>query len=182
MAAATAAMNGLAALTTEAEIANPASQARNGAISSLSAKDIDITGYTFLCSFQRPSEVWKVYEDLRVREGVIAFLSDRSTGLVLTKSAEAAFADADPPYLGLNISDIGMSGPDLLADRLLKNGDPDPEQVRAAAPPLGSAPLKQPWERPRWETIVGTRQCLDTMPVYPSGNTRTYPRSSLFRS
>ena len=174
MAAATAAMDGLAALTGGAENAQPASQVRNGSVSSLSAKDIDITGYSFLCSFQRQSEAWKVYEDLRVRDGPIAFLSDRSTGLVLTKSAEAAFADANPPYLGFNISDIGLSGPDLLADRLLKNGDPDPEEVRAAAPPLGSAPLRQPWERPSWETIVGTRQCMDTMPVYPSGNTRTY--------
>ena len=90
MAAATAAMDGLAALTGGAENAQPASQVRNGSVSSLSAKDIDITGYTSLCSFQRQSEVWKVYEDLRVRDGAIAFLSDRSTGLVLTKSAEAA--------------------------------------------------------------------------------------------
>ncbi len=31
---------------------------------------------------------------------------------------------ADPPYLGLNLKDIGMSGADLLADRVLQNGDP----------------------------------------------------------
>jgi len=173
MAAATAAMNGITALTSKAESNNPAPSSRIETSGMLPAKEVDITGYTLLCSFQKNSTTWKVYEDLRVRNGAIAFISTEGNGRVLTKSAEASFPDANPPYLGLNISDIGMSGPDLLADRLLKNGDPDPEQVRAAAPPLGSSTHREPWER-SWETIVGTRECMDTMPVYSSGNTRTY--------
>lgn len=173
IAATTAAMNGL---TSAGQTGGASSSVprRKYAPGPLSAKTIDVTGHTLLCSFEREGEDWKVYEDLRVRDGAIVFVSGKSQGLVLTKSAEAAFAEDNPPYLGLNISDIGLAGPDLLADRLLRNGDPDPGEVRSAAPPLGSAPLRQPWERRSWETIVGTRECLDTMPVYPSGNTRTY--------
>src|SRR5215469_8906389 len=144
MAAATAAIKGLPAAANETMSASPSAQARKYTPGSLSTENIDVTGYTFLCNVQKEGKTWKVYEDLRVRDGAIVFLSGKSTGLVLSKSAEAAFADSNPPYLGLNIRDIGLSGPDLLADRLLKNGDPDPEEVRSAAPPLGSAPLREP--------------------------------------
>ncbi len=139
------------------------------------AKNIDVEGHTLLCTFKQGTQTWTVYEDLRTRDGAISFVSSAGNGRVLTRNAEATFADADPPYLGLNIKDIGMSGPDLLADRLLQHGgDPDPEQVRAAAPPMGSARDNRPGARPSWNTFVGTRECSDTMPVYPSGNTRTY--------
>jgi len=74
------------------------------------------------------------------------------------------------PHLGLALKDIGVSSPDLLADRLLQNGDPDPEQVKSAAPPMASAE-----KNPRtWTTFVGTKEAYDVTPVYRSGNTRTY--------
>ncbi len=64
----------------------------------------------------------------------------------------------------------GLSSPDLLADRLLQDGDPDPETVRSAAPPMASAE-----KNPRtWTTFVGTKEAYDVTPVYRSGNTRTY--------
>lgn len=134
----------------------------------------DIGGHTLLCEFKTGTTAWKVYEDLRTREGVITFLSSTGATRVLTKSAEAAFAEADPPYLGLDLKDIGMSGPDLLADRLLLHGDPDPEMVKSAAPPIGSASVGKGGGRPPWNTFVGTKECFDTMPVFPTGNTRTY--------
>ena len=133
----------------------------------------DIEGHTLVCEFTHDSKHWKVYEDLRTREGAITFVSPSGT-LVLTKSAEAAFDEAATPYLGLSLKDIGMSAADLLADKLLESGDPDPEQVKSAAPPLGS--VKQPgpsWRLP-WDTFVGTKECFDTMPVFPTGSTRTY--------
>ena len=69
-----------------------------------------------------------------------------------------------------------MAGPDLL-----EKGDPDPEQVRAAAPPLGSAvPSNRPGFRPPWNTFVGTKECFDTMLVFPAGNTRTYHPNQYF--
>ena len=74
------------------------------------------------------------------------------------------------PYLGLTLKEIGLSSPDLLADRLLRDGDPDPEKVKSAAPPMASAE-KNPR---RWTTFVGTKEAYDVTPVYRSGSTRTY--------
>jgi hypothetical protein len=134
----------------------------------------DISGYTFLTEFSYANTQWKAYEDLRIRDGAITFVSSDSKSVVLRKSAEATFAEANPPYLGLKMDKIGLAGADLLADKLLESGDdPDPERVKAAAPPLGSAHEEERWRLP-WNTFVGTKECSDTMPVFPSGNTRTY--------
>jgi hypothetical protein len=134
----------------------------------------DVEGHILICEFEHAGKTWKAFEDLRTRDGSITFLASDGTGRVLTKSAEASFATANPPYLGLTLREIGLSGPDLLADRLLRNGDPDPEQVESAAPPLGSAAHQREYFRLPWDTFVGTKECLDTMPVFPPGNTRTY--------
>lgn len=138
---------------------------------------LDVSGHTKLCTFSRNKETWVVYEDLRTRDGVITFVAGDGSGRVLRKTAEAAFASEGPQHLGLDIKDIGLAGPDLLADKLLAGGgDPDEREVRSAAPPMNSAPppANDPNYRPGWDTIVGTRECWDTMPVYPSGSTRTY--------
>src|SRR5260370_22499949 len=88
---------------------------------------------------------------------------------MLSKSVEASMEEGGP-YLGLSGKDIGLSSPDLLADQLLQDGDPDPEKVKAAAPPLESAE-----KNPRtWTTFVGTKEAFDVTPVYRSGSTRTY--------
>jgi hypothetical protein len=147
---------------------------------SSTAHEVNVDGHTFLCEFNIGTTNWKVFEDLRTRDGVISFLSSHGGKRVLSKSAEATFADADPPYLGLNLKDIGMSGPDLLADRLLQNGDPDPELVKSAAPPQGSATSNEGSWRLPWNTFVGTKECFDTMPVFPPGNTRTYHPAQYF--
>src|SRR6185437_6886425 len=139
----------------------------------------DTTGFTPIAEF----EGWKVLEDLRTRDGAIVFTGPAGKQRVLGKSAEASFPTAEPPYLGLKIADIGMAGKDLLADKLLEHGgDPDPEQVHAAAPPLGSPNRNggQPGARLPWGNFVGTRECFDTMPVFPAGNTRTYHPSQYF--
>src|SRR5439155_2921517 len=138
------------------------------------AAGVDVEGHTLICEMKVDSIDWKVYEDLRTREGAITFVSSAGAH-VLTKSAEAAFAEEGTPYLGLALKDIGMSPRDLLAERLLAGeGDPDPEQVRLAAPPLGSVQSTGPSWRLPWDTFVGTKECSDTMPVFAGGNTRTY--------
>jgi hypothetical protein len=73
-------------------------------------------------------------------------------------------------YLGLTLKEIGLSSADLLADRLLDNGDPDPEAVSSAAPPMASAEKNAR----AWTTFVGTKEAYDVTPIYRSGNTRTY--------
>lgn len=142
----------------------------------------DVSGHTQLAEFDLHGTHWKVFEDLRTRDGVITFTSP-SGSRVLSKTAEAAFQDDnDPPYLGMTLEDIGMSPSDMLADKLLASGnDPDPVMVMKAAPPHGSEVFRRrpgappSFEfRPRWDTFVGTVEALDTAPVYPSGGTRTY--------
>jgi hypothetical protein len=140
----------------------------------IAATNVDVAGHTLICEFTMDSTKWKVYEDLRTREGPITFISSAGAR-VLTKSAEASFAEGDAPYLGLTLKDIGMSGRDLLAERLLEGGDdPDPDRVKSAAPPLGSVQSTGPSWRLPWDTFVGTKECFDTMPVFPNGSTRTY--------
>ncbi|HVT97092.1 MAG TPA: hypothetical protein VHE33_06260 [Acidobacteriaceae bacterium] len=136
--------------------------------------DASVEGHTRLSSFTRGKEQWTVYEDLRTRDGAITFVSSEGSARVLTKSAEAVFAEDEAQYLGLNLSEIGMSGPDLLADKLLAKGEPDEDAVRRAAPPMDSAAPEGRYSRPHWNAIVGTRECSDTMPVYPAGSTRTW--------
>ncbi len=146
-------------------------------------KAADVTGHTLVCEFDLNGVHWEAYEDLRTREGAITFVSPRGAR-VLTKSAEAAYPDEGPTHFGISMDDIGMSGPDLLADKLLEGGDdPDPAMVMKAAPPQGSRQYQRqqtagapalPPPRPRWDTFIGTVEAYDTQPVYPSGNTRTY--------
>jgi len=128
-----------------------------------------LAGYTLIAAFKTEADSWKVYEDLRSREGSLAFVSSFGETRVLTKSAEGSMPEGNP-YLGLALKEIGLSSPDLLADRLLQDGDPDPDRVKSAAPPMASAE-----KNPRtWTTFVGTREAYDVTPVYRSGNTRTY--------
>ena len=142
----------------------------------------DITGHTLVGTFALDGTRWEIYEDLRTREGVLTFISSRGASRVLGKSAEPTFAEAEPAHLGLSMNDIGLADADLLADRLLAGGgDPDPEKVKAAAPPLGSATPATPTGAPaianprtRWTTFVGMVEAYDVAPVYFGGNTRTY--------
>jgi hypothetical protein len=134
----------------------------------------DIDGHTLVCELKIGSVDWKIYEDLRNRDGSLTFISARGSR-VFSKSAEASFAESTTPYLGLDLKDIGMSAHDLLAERILQGGgDPDPEMVRSAAPPQGSKQREgQGWRLP-WDAFVGTKECSDTMPVFATGSTRTY--------
>jgi hypothetical protein len=133
------------------------------------AADVSVEGYTLVAEFKTEEDSWKVYEDLRTREGSLAFVSSSGNARTLTKSAEASMPEGTP-YLGLALKEISLSAPDLLADRLLQDGDPDPEKVKSVAPPMASAE-----KNPRmWTTFVGTKEAYDVTPVYRSGSTRTY--------
>ena len=146
----------------------------------LTADGVDTEGHTLVCEFKSGGVGWRVYEDLRTRDGGVTFVSSTGTARLLPKSAEATFPDSDPQYLGLELKDIGTSPRDLLADKLLANGDPDPEQVRVAVPPLESKVTGRGGWRLPWNTFVGTKECSDTMPVFYGGATRTYHPGQYF--
>lgn len=146
----------------------------------LPASSVDVGGHTLLCEFDLGGTQWKAYEDLRTRDGAVTFVSPAGTARVLPKTAEATFAEGDPPYLGLNLKDIGTNPHDLLAEKLLANGEPDPAQVKNAAPPQQSVfQRREGWRLP-WNTFVGTKECSDTMPVFYGGATRTYHAGQYF--
>lgn len=168
----------LPALTAEAGAAPPPRPAAPPFAPSRPAAPPDVSGHTELCEFraQPNGPRWKVFEDLRTRDGAITFLSGAGDALVLAKPVEPTFSTAATPYLGLSLRDIGMTPRDLLADHLLAEGEPDPELVRDAAPPLGTPPPgpRRPFSRPAWNTFVGAKHYYETQPVFPAGNTRTY--------
>ena len=89
---------------------------------------VSIDGFNLRCEFKRGAELWKCYEDLRTRDGSIVFVSLSGESRELRKSAEASMVEGTP-YLGMNLKEVALSGADLLADALLKDGDPDPERV-----------------------------------------------------
>ena len=141
----------------------------------------DTAGFTEVTRFTEGAVTWRVLEDLRTRDGAIVFSGSNGAHRVLSKSAEACFAHDDPQFLGLKIEDVGTSPRDLLAEKLLEHGDPDLIQVRDAAPPLASGSRNAPpGARLPWNAFVGTRECFDTMPVFPAGNTRTYHPNQYF--
>ncbi len=165
--AATAA--GFEFLTRDARACAPASASAPRKHGVKAIGPVSLEGYTFVAEFRTKAGSWKAHEDLRTREGSLVFVSSSGETRVLTKNAEASMAEGTP-YLGLALKEIGVSSPDLLADRLLQNGDPDPGMVKSAAPPMASAE-----KNPRtWTTFVGTKEAYDVTPVYRSGNTRTY--------
>lgn len=137
------------------------------------AKDA-LQGHTRLCAFRQDGADWTVYEDLRMPDGAISFVC--ADGVVtLGKRTEAAFPSDKPPYFGMKLADVALADADLLADRLLRNGDPSVEEVRDAAPPPAS--LLDPKDhdgRWPWTTFVGTREAIDTMPILPNGRSRTW--------
>ena len=178
LAASSAALNVLAAAGETSAVSSPRQTGLRGA---RLASETPVDGHTLLADFVRGGETWKVYEDLRVRDGAITFISSSGASRVLPKTAEAVFPEDGEQHLGLDLKAIGMADADLLADKLLAHGEPKEDEVRRAAPPMDSAVNTEPGYRPRWNTIVGTRECSDTMPVYPSGNTRTYHPGQYFK-
>src|ERR1017187_10640270 len=145
----------------------------------------DTTAHTLQCEFQYNNMAWKVYEDLSKRAGSITFVPARGAARVMGKRPEAVFSQAAAPFLGLAQQDIGNSLADLLADKLLANGDPDEIQVRDAAPLIGSPVAPNPTAGPgggnagggggtnSWNTFVGTKECFDTAPVYARSEEHT---------
>ncbi len=126
-----------------------------------------------LCSFRHLQQDWTVYEQLDDPQGALMLCTDAGV-LRLGKRLEAAYPAATPPYFGLPLAQVAMADADLLADRLLRDGDPDEAQVRDVAPPPAS--LLDPKDnggRWPWTTFVGTREALDTMPILPNGRSRT---------
>ena len=151
-------LQGIAATAAGLEVLSPGPGASAQTSASVARKPArkaaavaSLEGCTLVAEFKLKEDSWKVYEDLRTREGSLVFASSSGETRVLARSAEASMPEGNP-YLGLALKQIGLSSPDLLADRLLQDGDPDPEKVKSAAPPMASAE-----KNPRtWTTVSYT--------------------------
>jgi len=136
--------------------------------------------YTEQAQFSVQEDFWTVYEDLSRRDGALVFESRQTQDrVVFPKTGEAAFYKQNqkyPKFASIPMAQIGMALGDLLADQLLKNGEPDEEQVKSTIPPLNSK-AKGRWDTnnvPTWTSFVGTVEANDNVAVYGYGNTRSY--------
>lgn len=125
--------------------------------------------FTKTASFQNDGELWTVYEDLTRLDGIFVYESESGCQKVVRKYAEETFVNNATynPYLGLDIQKIATSLKDLLADRLLKAGEPDEELVRNIVPPLLSAEGQPPQS---YVDYYGTVQSEDTFSVSYDGS------------
>ena len=153
-----------------------AAPARRAALPPLERPGADaFAGWTERARISAYGQDWRVLEDLRVRDGALAFVAADGRALVLPKRLEPVAGHGAAPYLGLKLEEVALADADLLADRLLASGDdPDEVQVRDAAPPPASD-FKPDHVGARlvWTFFAGTRQQADTMPVNVRGATRT---------
>jgi hypothetical protein len=131
-------------------------------------------GQLRVADFDLQGAAWSVFEDFVTPDGAITLVGPDGA-CVLGKRTESCAAEAGTPYLGVALKELALADADLLADRLLKRGEPDPEQVRLAAPPLACVLDPKDYNgRLPWTTFVGNVTCADTMPVFPDGRTRTF--------
>lgn len=136
---------------------------------------INTEEYAFLTEFSLGPRRWKVYEDLRTLDGPLCFVSCDGQKRIFPKTAEPLW-QSTAPYLGLTLKDIAGNAPDLLAQRVLeKGGDPDPELVKSALPPIV-------WGVRDWSnssfwpggTFLSTVESLETIPLFKDGSTATF--------
>lgn len=132
-------------------------------------KAIPLDGYASVADIDVDGQRWTVHEDLSTRNGQIVFASKTGQQRILPKTAETYDPPADPKYpyyTGLNISEVGLALVDLLATKLLQNGEPAEDEVRSTIPPLIRGP--------KWTTVIGNVQANDVTAVYAFGTTRAF--------
>jgi hypothetical protein len=177
LAATTAAIPSLTAGDDAAGPLNPAGKPGGApGLASVPAAEVDVEGHTLVSEFDWKQTHWKVYEDLRTRDGALVFVSAQHHKRVLAKSAELTSAEGLTPYLGLSTDEIAGTPTDLLARRILeKGGDPDPEIVRSAVPPF-ETPMPGSGKQDFWTngTFIGTKECWDTQLLQYNGSTDTF--------
>ncbi|QEE24418.1 Tat pathway signal protein [Rhodanobacter glycinis] len=141
---------------------------------------LSVSGHQPISQFENAGESWQVLEDLSRPDGNLTLVNG-DVACVLGKRTEATYSVAARPYFGMKLADIALAEADLLAEHLLRRGEPDENEVRLAAPPVASQLNPEDYYgRLPWTSFVGTRQCADTMPVYTSGSTRTYHPDQIF--
>jgi hypothetical protein len=151
---------------------------------SFASVKIPIEGYTKQVEITAEGTKWTVYEDMKSRDGNIVFQAASGDQRIFPKYTEPSFWVPNskyPKFLGKNMRDIGMELRDILADELLKDGEPIEEKVAAIIPPSGLYRRSNNNAAASWTSFVGNVHAIDTMPVFSYGSTRTYRPKQLVR-
>ncbi|RDW62579.1 hypothetical protein BP5796_10881 [Coleophoma crateriformis] len=119
-------------------------------------------------TFSYQGETWAVYEDLTQADGIMTFVSEGGVTRVFDRRLEATTTLVNgtvASYFGLNSSEVNLALNDILADELLKNGEPVEAAVRDVVPFSTIA---------NWDTFLGNVQANDTMRLSSRSATRNY--------
>lgn len=110
-----------------------------------------------------PDGTWEMTDDFSRPDGSIYLKGPKGQELTMTRYLEW-YGTPETTFLGLNSSDVLEAANDILADELLKNGDPDRDQISGVLPPVGSVlPASYPgWLE--WTAFVATVNSTEVMP------------------
>jgi hypothetical protein len=134
---------------------------------------VSVEGYTLLAEFDRGPVHWKVYEDLRTREGALVFVNADGRQRLFPKSLERTFADPAKLYNGQTLREILDSQVDVLGREILRQpGDPTYEAVAPLLEPLANVYT-------RTYTFLGTRANYDKVPFQYGGRTANFDAAVL---
>jgi len=137
---------------------------------------VRLSEHTQIAKIGPTEDSWAVYEDLSQRDGDIVFQNSKTQERrIFPKRSEATFYNDDKKwkkYAGIPMAKIGMDLRDLLADKLLQDGEPDEEAVRSTIPPMNSLITKA--TRSQWSTFVGNVEANDNVAIYGYGFTKSY--------
>ncbi|KAE9574236.1 hypothetical protein CGMCC3_g9675 [Colletotrichum fructicola] len=125
-------------------------------------------GLTITDTFTLDGMSWTVYEDLSEPGGDIVMVPETGLTKRFATRLEATKTRVDPTvplFMGMNPADVNQAPNDLLADALLKDGEPDEAAVRDVLPFPNIA---------GWDTFLGNVQANDTLTVRADARTWNY--------
>lgn len=125
-------------------------------------------GLTITDTFTLDGMSWTVYEDLLEPGGDIVMVPETGSTKRFATRLEATKTGADstvPLFMGMNPAEVNQAPNDLLADALLKDGEPDEAAVRDVLPFPSIA---------GWDTFLGNIQANDTLIVRADARTWNY--------
>lgn len=126
-----------------------------------------------------PGQPAAVFENLQANEGPILYLDEQGCLLELAKSLEPTRVPEHECYRGHSKEEILSSNRDVLREEILgQRKDPDYKEVAACLPPIRRVKYAAFTTSEGPHTFVGSRECLDVVPIYYStlyGSPRANP-------
>ncbi|KAH0422510.1 secreted protein [Colletotrichum camelliae] len=134
----------------------------------LASNTTALEGLTITDTFTLNGMSWTVYEDLSEPGGDIVLVPE--TGLTKRfatrlEATKTRVNPAVPLFMDMDPADVNQAPHDLLADALLKDGEPDEAAVRDVLPFPNIA---------GWDTFLGNVQANDTLTVRADARTWNY--------